>query len=84
MFYINCNSLEERTELIEFLKGQGINAVFHYLSLHTSPYYSEKHTGRSLPNCDSFAETLVRLPFFFELKDEQIDFITDQINRFFK
>jgi dTDP-4-amino-4,6-dideoxygalactose transaminase len=84
MFYINCKSLEERTELIEFLKEQGINAVFHYLSLHASPYYSEKHTGGSLPNCDSFADTLVRLPFFFELKDEQIDFICDQIKSFFK
>lgn len=84
MFYVNCSSLQQRTEFIEFLKEKGINAVFHYLSLHASPYYGSKHTGAALPNCDSFADTLVRLPFFFELQNEQIDYITDTINSFFK
>jgi dTDP-4-amino-4,6-dideoxygalactose transaminase len=84
MFYINCNSLKERTDLIEYLKEHGVNAVFHYLSLHASPYYGSKHNGEALPNCDSFADTLVRLPFFFELQDEQIDYISDLLKSYFK
>ena len=49
MFYLVCNSLEERTGLIKHLKDNDIQAVFHYLSLHSSPYYKDKHDGRSLP-----------------------------------
>lgn len=67
MFYLVCNSLENRTGLINKLKGNGIGAVFHYLSLHSSPYYQDKHDGRELPNCDRFADCLVRLPMFYEL-----------------
>lgn len=72
MFYLVCNSLEERTALIKNLKDNGILAVFHYLSLHSSPYYQNKHDGRALPECDSYADCLVRLPMFYDLKDEEI------------
>lgn len=84
MYYINCTDLEQRSALIEHLKRNNINAVFHYLSLHKSPFYADKHDGRSLPNCDRFADTLVRLPLFYELSDEQIDYISDQIKQFFE
>ena len=79
MFYLVCNSLEERTALIAKLKSEGIGAVFHYLSLHTSPYYENKHDGRELPNCDKFADCLVRLPMFYEMNLEQVDFIVNQM-----
>ena len=72
MFYIVCNSLEERTALISRLKEQGIGAVFHYLSLHASPYYQGRHDGRELPNCDRFADCLVRLPMYYELGLEEV------------
>ena len=72
MFYLACNSLEERTTLINKLKANDIGAVFHYLSLHSSPYYHDKHDGRDLPNCDKFADCLVRLPMFFELNVNDI------------
>lgn len=72
MFYLVCNSLGERTALISHLKQNGIGAVFHYLSLHSSPYYQNKHDGRDLPNCDRFADCLVRLPMYFELTKEQV------------
>lgn len=78
MFYLVCNSFEERTALIAKLKAAGIGAVFHYLSLHSSPYYQDKHDGRDLPNCDHFADCLVRLPMFYELSIEE----ADQICRF--
>lgn len=73
MFYLVCSSLEERTAFIKKLKENDILAVFHYLSLHSSPYYTDKHDGRTLPNCDKFADCLVRLPMFYELELEEVE-----------
>ena len=72
MFYLVCNNLEERTRLIKHLKDNGILAVFHYLSLHSSPYYQNKHDGRELPECDRYADCLVRLPMYYDLNDEEV------------
>ena len=83
MFYLVCNNLEQRTALIKHLRDNGIQAVFHYLSLHSSPYYMDKHDGRALPECDRYADCLVRLPMFYDLKDEQIIDICNTINAFF-
>jgi len=79
MFYLVCPSLEERTTLINALKQKDILAVFHYLSLHSSPYYHEKHDGRVLANCDMFADCLVRLPLFYELTEDNLELIIDTI-----
>jgi len=73
MFYLVCKSLEERTALIKKLKDNGILAVFHYLSLHSSPYYQDKHDGRDLPECDRYADCLVRLPLFYDLSVEDVE-----------
>lgn len=85
MFYLVCRNLDERTKLIAYLKEQGVGAVFHYLSLHLSDYYREHHEGEipNLPNCDHFADCLVRLPMFFELKDEEVCYIIEKIKEFF-
>lgn len=72
MFYLVCNNLEQRSALIKHLKDNGVLAVFHYLSLHSSPYYQDKHDGRVLPECDRFADCLVRLPMYYDLKDEEV------------
>ena len=77
MFYLVCRDLTQRTKLIELLKAQGIHAVFHYLSLHDSPYYQKKHDGRPLPNSDRFSNCLVRLPMYFELTNDQCDYICE-------
>ena len=79
IFYLVCNSLEERTALISELKANDIEAVFHYLSLHSSPYYHDKHDGCELPNCDRFADCLVRLPMFYELSEEDVKRICEVI-----
>ena len=84
MFYLVCNSLEERTALIKHLKDNGVLAVFHYLSLHSSPYYQEKHDGRELVECDRYADCLVRLPMYYDLKDEEVKQICDLVNEFTK
>lgn len=72
MFYLICKSLEQRTSLISHLKNYGILAVFHYLSLHKSPFYQERHDGRSLVNSDYFTDVLVRLPLYYELEVEDV------------
>lgn len=64
MFYLVCPSLGFRDDLIKRLKEQNIHAVFHYQSLHLSPFYKEKHDGRSLPNSDRLTDCLVRLPMW--------------------
>lgn len=73
MFYLVCNSLAERTALINKLKENDIMAVFHYLSLHSSEYYKDKHDGRVLPECDRYADCLVRLPMYFDLVDDDVE-----------
>jgi dTDP-4-amino-4,6-dideoxygalactose transaminase len=83
MFYLVCSNLEERTHLISTLKSEGILAVFHYLSLHSSPYYQDKHDGRSLPNCDHYADCLIRLPMFYELEEKDVIKICDTIKNFY-
>ena len=82
MFYLVCHSLEERSRLISHLKTNGVLAVFHYLSLHCSDYYASKHDGRQLPNCDKFADCLVRLPMFYELEEGQLNGIIALLNSF--
>lgn len=83
LFYLVCRNGKERAALIRHLKEQNINAVFHYLSLHKSPFYQDKHDGRDLPHCDHFTDCLIRLPFFFELSNEQIGYIVSQIKDFY-
>ena len=70
MFYLLCPSLEARTKLMNYLKNNGVQATFHYLPLHSSKYYEDKHDGRELPNCDRYADTLVRLPLYYELSEQ--------------
>lgn len=72
MFYIVCKNLEQRTALLKKLNDNDILAVFHYISLHSSPYYSDKHDGRQLYETDMFTDRLVRLPLFFELEVETV------------
>lgn len=84
MFYFICRNLEERTKLLAYLKENGILAVFHYLSLHLSGYYKEHSEAiPELPNCDHFADCLVRLPMFYELKDEEVQMIIELIKKLF-
>jgi dTDP-4-amino-4,6-dideoxygalactose transaminase len=84
MFYIVCKSLEERSQLIDFLKKNEIMAVFHYLSLHSSSYYAPKHDGRSLPSSDFYTNTLLRLPLYFELELDDVKRIANLISQFYQ
>ncbi len=83
MFYIVCRSLEERTGLMDFLKEEKIGAVFHYLSLHKSPFYQDKHDGRALPYADHYTDCLLRLPLYYELVTPEKMFIIEQVKAYF-
>lgn len=84
MFYLVCRNLEERTGLIAYLKEHDVLAPFHYLSLHKSEYY-KNHSDNipELPECDRYADTLVRLPMFFELEIEDVTMICGLIKEYF-
>jgi len=84
MFYLVCSNLNDRTKLIEHLKSNQVSAVFHYLSLHKSPYYKSQYHGKELINSDHFSNTLVRLPFYYELSETDQNKVIDSIKGFYK
>ena len=71
MFYLLFPDLAKRSDFIAKMKAQDVSCVFHYLPLHSSEYYKAKHDGRALPNCDRYADTLVRLPLYYGLGPDQ-------------
>lgn len=84
MFYLVMPNLEKRTALIQHLKENDVLAVFHYLSLHSSAFYKDRHDGRPLPECDRYADTLVRLPLFYDLTLEQVEYICALIKHLYR
>lgn len=85
MFYIKVKDLEERIRLIEYLKENEIMAVFHYIPLHNAP--AGKQFGEFIGE-DMFttkeSERLLRLPMYYSLNDEDVFYIIDKIEKFFK
>ncbi|MBG6109884.1 dTDP-4-amino-4,6-dideoxygalactose transaminase [Flavobacterium sp. CG_23.5] len=81
MFYLVCKTGEQRNLLISHLKENNILAVFHYLSLHKSSFHKSNSINQisELPNSDEFTERLVRLPLFYELTIDQLDYIIETI-----
>jgi dTDP-4-amino-4,6-dideoxygalactose transaminase len=67
MFYLVCHDIEQRAKIITLFKENDILSVFHYLSLHKSPYFKNKHDGRDLSESDRYSDCLLRLPFYNEL-----------------
>jgi len=85
MFYIKVKNLEIRTKLIKYLKEKEINAVFHYVPLHSS--LAGKKFGRFNGKEEwttKESERLVRLPMYYGIKEEQIKRIVNEIFEFFK
>lgn len=83
IYYLICTSLDQRSALIQYLKDAGIYAVFHYQSLHQSPYFAGKYDGRYLPNCEKYTDRLVRLPLYYELTPSQQEYIHQKVLSFF-
>ncbi len=83
MFYIVCKAENQREKLIAHLKMNNINSVFHYQSLHKSPYYKSSGGSIDQPFTDYYSENLLRLPFYFELTDNEVDFVCEKIIEYF-
>ena len=73
MFYVIYENLEGRTAAIDHFKEKSIFPVFHYISLHKSSFYEEKHDQRVLLQADRYTDCLLRLPFYYTLTDHQLD-----------
>ena len=80
MFYLLFADLKSRTDFIAKMRERDILTPFHYLPLHSSEFYHRyvqslvPHPSsliRSLPNCDRYADTLVRLPLYYGLAPDQ-------------
>ena len=85
MFYLKCKDLQERTELIQFLKENDILAVFHYVPLHTAPAgikYGRFHGEDKYTTKES--ERLVRLPLYYGLEPEKAEYIINKVKAFYK
>lgn len=82
MYYLVCQDGKQRDALIAYLKERNILSVFHYLSLHRSTFYEDRHDGRELPQSDNYSDCLVRLPFYYELTEEEQEYIITTIHEF--
>ena len=85
MFYIKAKDLEERTGLIDFLRENEIWPVFHYIPLHTAPAgrkFGEFHGEDKYTTKES--ERLCRLPLFYSLELEQVDYIASKVKEFYQ
>lgn len=85
MFYMKTRNLEERTRLIQFLKENGIGAVFHYIPLHSAPAgqkYGRFHGEDKYTTKES--ERLVRLPMYYGLSDLDQEKVIDKVVEFYK
>jgi dTDP-4-amino-4,6-dideoxygalactose transaminase len=72
MYYILLESLEKRSQVIAHLKEKNVNAVFHYVPLHTSP--AGKKYARSngeLPHTNDLSDRLLRLPLWVGMDEAQ-------------
>jgi len=82
IFYFLTKTNEERNELIQYLKDNGIVAIFHYVPLHRAPYWKGKYDGLELENTDKISQTLIRLPLYYKMRRDEIDFVVDKIKEF--
>lgn len=84
MFYIKCKDLKERTELIAHLKENEIQAVFHYIPLHSAPAgikFGRFHGEDRYTTSES--ERLLRLPLYYSIQDEEVEAVIRCIRQFY-
>jgi dTDP-4-amino-4,6-dideoxygalactose transaminase len=85
MYYLLLRDIEDRTAFISGMKEQGINCVFHYVPLHSSPagkLFSRSHSCLKITEVQS--ERLVRLPMYFELNEIQQNQIIEAVTSWFQ
>lgn len=85
MFYIKTKNLEERTQLIEHLKQNDILAVFHYIPLHNAPAGQKfgRFSGEDRYTTKE-SERILRLPLYYGLQEDQVEYICDKVKEFYR
>lgn len=85
MFYIKAKDIEERSRLIAFLKERGVGSVFHYIPLHSSPAGRKfgRFNGEDVYTTRE-SERLLRLPMWYGLTEENVDYVCECIKEFYK
>lgn len=85
MFWLKCHDLAQRTEFIRFLKGAGIQAVFHYVPLHSAPAGVRfgRFSGQDLYTTTE-SEQLVRLPLYYGLTQQDRQTVIEMVLKFFQ
>lgn len=84
MFYIKAKDLEERTKLIKFMKDNEISLAFHYIPLHSAPTglkFGRFHGEDVYTTKES--DRLVRLPMYYGLSTEEIQYVVKYIKKFY-
>ena len=84
MFYLKTSDLDERGALIKHLKDRGVQAVFHYIPLHSSP--AGERFGRFSGDdvyTTSESNRLVRLPLYYAMGDEDKRAVLDAVLAFY-
>jgi len=84
LFFILSRNPHERDQMIKHLKKKGILAVFHYVPLHSSEYFRNKHDGRELPVTERLSSQIIRLPLFTDISEEEIETVVKGVNSFFQ
>ncbi len=79
LFFLQMKDEAARESLQSFLAAANILAVSHYRALHQSAFYTDKHDGRALPEAEKYTATILRLPLYFELTEDQQNLILQQI-----
>lgn len=84
MFCIKVRDLEQRTELIRFLKARGIGTAFHYVPLHSAPAGTVRSVFHGNDRCTTKeSERLLRLPMFYGLPEDTPLTVSGLLKEFF-
>ena len=84
IFYIITRSLEERTKLAQYLKENGVLAIFHYVPLHSSPgglRYGRANGDMVVTN--EVSNRLLRLPMYYEMSDHEMEKVVERVSKYF-
>lgn len=85
MYYIKAKDLVTRGKLISYLHEREIHTVFHYVPLHSAPagqrfgrfHGEDRYTTRE-------SERLLRLPMFYQLKEEDQEKVVKAVKEFYE
>lgn len=83
LFYIILKDCTTRDKLLKYMNDNQVNCTFHYIPLHMSDFYKAHYKKCNLPITEDLSYRLMRLPIYYELTDNEIDYIIEKVIKFF-